>query len=1305
MATTHKRTNATPPHVQLPSYNIPRMPFSSPIDEEILSPISPDPARAENSPAGSVPSDRPTGAIPNEHSGDGSRQRRPSKKSSSEGWDGKQGNNKASKLPALNVVTNFPRPPIHAQRGGVEDAAGAKRQVYETNKGKVDNTIKDVAGLVDRQTSHSTTARDRGDRNRRDIPGRAGSRRSQRSIPGLEDRLRAEPSHYAAGLGLRALDRSLHKRQLSEKERKNPYYHLSPAGNRNAESSPDGSIAIGLSVPSDRLAEFAISPETATVERKSVDVPPYTQSRDPPQTPNIIVTPAKDEALWFATSDEEHRPARRRPTSSVYSQATFYGRRVSMFADAPPVPTSFPEAYSKYDKEGKLKESTSFAKKSGRAQPEVRDSARSDSTVVSAYTVFDEEDSPQTGDRERTYSGESQLRILDRSSMDTIATRHRSQGWWNTVLSPFLSRHNTIMARNNPNEDVAISELPSLLQAAAKAKHSRLSDEESSSIDSSPLTPATGGARSGHTSIWTEMSGWEAERGSIGRAPDLTLNRSGSPKGVSNAQTGTVNVDPVPAGAVDDVNDPARGLAAEYLEACRHDRDSPTPYFERQKHVSRSRDGAVADAQKGNVDARAMHGLSLPVTEDAPRAGEQLVKDSFFQVPSNRFSAAFAQATKTRPRANSEFTEIEEDSTDPTPEVQEARVAPVVRARSPVLALQTTPPGSRDGPTAENFASPQTSVRGPPPYSPPRRAKPTKRYVAVMPPDHPGAISDQSRPHSPTALNQQRVMTSHDISPAAEAPKETASHPTQNTYIANHYYERPDTYTRATSNAPVTLADLEPPPNVQYRAETKRETKEKLEQRNSRKGESKIGKGCLYCVKRCFATKKRRRNCGITAGLLAMIIVVLALAMTLTRKHKSMPVQSQWLNVTGYPPIPTGIATIAQPDAVDEDSGCVQPATMWSCALPKEQQASIPPNEPDQPNFRVQIFFSNGTASNTTANATVNKRDTRVFNAVTAGSFIRRRILAFRDVLLDYTPSPSPPSQNDQIFLGNTTDNNAAPFDGEATPFYITFLPTTTVPSVSQVLRRQAQSGTSTADPFPDIASAIPAPSVNPNGTAASATLLPLPSSQPLRLYNRGSSTEHYGFYNYFDRSIFLKNSTDATNAGVPSDQNGGSTESEATVRCTWAQTRFLVQIWTNKGTSASLLPSSNSTTPAAPTPTSPSSSSRTSPNATTSTANDFSRPGSFPYPVSITLDRHGGDMESKMIYCYGMDDREAIVASEKSFHLEDRGFGGELVNEADGPFGNVTVTGDGGTAGWQGGIDGGSGGCSCRWQNWEGGS
>ena len=94
---------------------------------------------------------------------------------------------------------------------------------------------------------------------------------------------------------------------------------------------------------------------------------------------------------------------------------------------------------------------------------------------------------------------------------------------------------------------------------------------------------------------------------------------------------------------------------------------------------------------------------------------------------------------------------------------------------------------------------------------------------------------------------------------------------------------------------------------------------------------------------------------------------------------------------------------------------------------------------------------------------------------------------------------------------------------------------------------------------------------------------------------------------------------------------NGGALESAASARCTWAQTRFLVQIWTNMGTSAALLSSNSSTSTASA---SSSSSNSTDSNAS---ANDYTQPGSFPYPVTVTLDRHGGDPTLKMIYCYGV--------------------------------------------------------------------
>ena len=98
------------------------------------------------------------------------------------------------------------------------------------------------------------------------------------------------------------------------------------------------------------------------------------------------------------------------------------------------------------------------------------------------------------------------------------------------------------------------------------------------------------------------------------------------------------------------------------------------------------------------------------------------------------------------------------------------------------------------------------------------------------------------------------------------------------------------------------------------------------------------------------------------------------------------------------------------------------------------------------------------------------------------------------------------------------------------------------------------------------------------------------------------------------------------------------------------------------------------------------------------STPESLIEAGVFPYPVTITLDRHGGSIEDKMVYCYGVDDEGEIIATERKFQLENREFEGRLVNPAQGPFGNVTVDVD---DGGPGGIDGGSGGCACEYANW----
>jgi hypothetical protein len=279
-----------------------------------------------------------------------------------------------------------------------------------------------------------------------------------------------------------------------------------------------------------------------------------------------------------------------------------------------------------------------------------------------------------------------------------------------------------------------------------------------------------------------------------------------------------------------------------------------------------------------------------------------------------------------------------------------------------------------------------------------------------------------------------------------------------------------------------------------------------------------------------------------------------------------------------------------------------------------------------------------------------------------------------------FTPSPAPATLEEQVFLGQTTDNNTAPFEGETTPFFISFkIPGDTTPSSTVGLSRRDTTPTQSANSIPNLATAIPIPSLTQDGTPPAANLLPFPSFQPLRLYNRGRYDEHYGFYTYYDRNIFMKsiNTTQQNQGPVPADENGGSTQSGATARCTWRDTRFKVQIWTRLA-NATLLARASS--------------------GSKLDGGDFTRPGTFPYPVTMTMDRHGGGLTTKMLYCYGMDDHGRIDINSRKFQGEDRAFGGKLVNPAQGPFDKVNVTK---AEGGPGGIDGGSGGCACQWANW----
>lgn len=1275
--------------------------------------------------------------------------------------------------PGLNVVTNFSKPPVLAQRAAEADARQRTRREESRAPGNQPGfvTLSDIKAPVDRKAY--------GDYKTHKCNQSSGGH-TMRSDGELKFRAESNPKKKrdpAAGPGLQP-DYSSHPLQ----EGKSGVNSLKPSPTKITELSPsDRPIMIGISIPSAKLAEHSISPDVGAADSTTRL---YCTDPDPSMTPTITVTSAKVQRSWSIESSGPNGVAqnRRRSTSSVYSQAFQHGRGVTQTTDIPPVP-SHPFLPSKY-----TPPTNPF---------EIDNEKNSPSRVVSLCTVFDEDEIQGRPDSE-----DSSLRMLKRSSADTTATRHRSQGWWNHIISPFVSRGNTMFRLGSPEVGTPVPALPTRVHRGTSLREQYRKNSDRSSPSSTSKAEDVG---KGDISVWTDFSRLEATRQKIGLAIDHTPGAStlvlDHPR---DAADPSISNTPVPFEGF--------GAAAEYYHAYWHDQNSPTPYFDCQNHScpsSRSDQPITIDALTEETSdgspQGADSGRGLP---EIQRPDETQIK-LFPQAPANRFSAAFSQATTSKPRrkALSEGTDIE-DSDVVTPVVQEAHVAPIVRAGAPVLAARSSPPdpppilpaliladsaavhtaGSAAGaagaagvagagagagdpagdpagasalapvsvfvslsslaagrtpapppapsnaqvpappaagpipafaPTSTATLAPRprtseqettqpreravvsplspVSSRQPPTYFPPQSRKPPKRSVAVNPPDE--SVLTQEQPSAPEP-GEPSVMRSGPIPRKAVtrggSTHRDGSRPAQNTYIVNHYYDNSNALERREE---VILADFDPPQRVSHTVEASREKREKREKGGDRYDERKKREGLKFrtCFKKKKPMTKKKKSLliGVTISLIILIILILALAMTLTRKGgDKMPVQTQWLNITGFPPVPTGISTIIQPEAV-ENSNCVQPATLWSCALPKEEQLSIAPNDPNQPNFRVEIRFLNGTSPNGTSPKSSKRSHTPV-NAVSAGQFIRHRFSMIRDSITGspITPSPSPPSQEDQAFLGNTTDHNTIPFDGETTPFFISFLSASKPPSSRRLVKRA--SGNS-SDTFPDLTKIIPPPDVNPDGTAASANLVPFPSAQPLRLYNRGLLTEHYGFYTYYDRSIFLKSTALLNDSGpstgdVPEDQKGGAIEAAASVRCTWAQTRFLVQIWTNQANVATLLGnSSHSATNKAP-------SSQTQ-NATKSSANDFSRPGSFPYPVTITLDRHGGDVSKKLIYCYGIDAREHVVQDHKKVQLENRGVGGVLVNPAQGPFATTKI---GKKEGGPGGVDGGSGGCGCQWKNFD---
>lgn len=602
-----------------------------------------------------------------------------------------------------------------------------------------------------------------------------------------------------------------------------------------------------------------------------------------------------------------------------------------------------------------------------------------------------------------------------------------------------------------------------------------------------------------------------------------------------------------------------------------------------------------------------------------------------------------------------------------TPEVAAARLSSRTIASSSRSVQPSNEPETREVEKEALGDEPRSPVEQPPPYSPPSR-NPNVRYRAVFPPGHP---LNQQYPPSPgpmspglaRAMSSQGAINMTDV-PLTPPPQGTAMNhgdvplpdrPLGSFVTGDHFYDVSGRGAR-------------------QKAERKRRRHEKEDAAARKVGGLWRGRCCCLPTNGCYGRsgregrKRRRVCCGAFAGVIALIILVIVLAVTLTRQHGvTDAVQAtQWLNLTDFPPMPTGVSTVVGPDNSEAVTACVQPSTLWSCSLPKEQAASVAPFQPTQPKFIFQIQFDNSSSRSwdVTGQPPPGARKTRRSTSRPSRAF--RRKASQESFNPNFSPNPAAPSFQEMWFLGNTTDGiESDEKAGEPTPFYITFLQSVNETVGPNILSRQDIVHYNTSN--------FPVPELNLNGTGAPAKLFPHPVQQPLRLYDRGLPTEHYGFYNYYDKSIYVKSKSplDKSTAGqgeVPTDLDGGSLETEANFLVMWAQTRFKIEIWTRNGNTTRLMD-----------------------GAPEQDVDSTDRPGTFPYPLTVTMDNHGGDAQHKGTVWYPVDDRQRVAtagATNKNVIVYKLDFNGPVIN----PAARADLS--------LGGVDGGTSGCKCEYTN-----
>lgn len=971
-------------------------------------------------------------------------------------------------------------------------------------------------------------------------------------------------------------------------------------------SPSDRAIPIGIAIPSAAVSTHTTSPLTATPRTYS---PP--QQGHEAVTPTIIVTPAREDfeispPTYLSAENHNHRTA-----SSIYSRYTNCAPRTAEFTATPPVPPL--PLFAQQPRKQNVQESKL-------PTYEECNSAVSHKATLSVCTVFEEDEYLQPPTSARSFSG---FKIRPPKRQSTPPTPRRSRGWWNVITSPFSARSNGLFWRSHTEETLDRTAILGDASAMGVADVCRrnLIQSPNDFTDTEPRSaPAT--------QMLCAVPGSESRS-----APKRSITAPGA-------------LDPS-ADVMNIYRIPSQGEAAAYYDQTRH---FPSLLVD-PMDVSRSMfedDSPLTDVcacenhRHGNASDR-----SVTTEADESKRASACSKSN----ESTRDGGAVVVGGLKSPFDDSHA--IENQRSSPEPAQRAMFTSPTADELLSPSPIHATP--NRDFPRASiETLTPVIENAHVGTMVGPRSSNGEQKAVMIPP----------SRAPSPPSSTQEATVVARSPSPVRTVHDPVVT--------VTEFNKRPPMHRREESRGLGISSgdeDLYPPPKM---------LSEKPRLATDRFGQLRIA---TEVIQRPGEPWYRHYFCLITTACMFLILLLIVLLIILIpQNHADNPVQAQWLNLTGFPPLPTGVATVIQPKKSLEESKCIEPPTIWSCAMMQTQP--LPRNRStmtDVPNFRFEIRFRNHTLENATALMPATNYSSS--GPASVKSQLRARS-TWSQML--YSPNPAPPSEADQQAIASTTDNTTI---GEETPFYISLLN-------PEPLHRLNKRDTTSEDhnppvtipnpyPYPNSSNTttsknltttttnttVPAPITLPNGSPQSPLLYPYATAQPLRLYNRGQPNEHYGFYTYFAKTALiadpdLRSSSVTTSSGwfkstepepephpvdLANTTKTASTLATPQAFCSFAQTRFRVQIWTRRGflttipTTAGLDSSDDSNARI---------------QAGASSANEMQAPGSFPYSVTISLDRESGPDgdEGKGVFCWALNWAGRIIGEGKRFSERDVG-------------------------------------------------